>query len=134
MNVDAIKIKADNTNQPISSLKKGLPTESFDQLKDRLGISVSKLASIVQISSRTLNRRREKGRFRTDESERLLRLAIIYDQAVNLFGSDDAANSWLKHPARGLDGKIPLEYADTAPGAEEVMLLLGRIAYGVFPG
>ena len=134
MQVDVIKIKTENTDQLITLLKKGLSTESFDQLKERLGISDSKLASIVQISNRTLNRRREKGRLRTDESERLLRLARIYDQAINVFGSDDAANSWLKHPVRGLGGNIPLEYADTAPGAEEVMSLLGRIAYGVFPG
>lgn len=134
MRVNVINIETESTDQLISLLKKGLSTESFDQLKTRLNVSDSKLASIVQISNRTLNRRRVKGRLRADESERVLRLARIYDQAVDVFGSDEAATSWLKHPARGLGGAIPLEYADTAPGAEEVMMLLGRIAHGAFPG
>lgn len=135
MHVNVLNIKTESTDQLIILLKKeGLSTESFDQLKTRLNISDSKLASIMQISNRTLNRRREKGRLRTDESERVLRLARIYDRAVDVFGSEEAATNWLKHPARGLGGPIPLEYADTAPGAEEVMTLLGRIAHGVFPG
>jgi putative toxin-antitoxin system antitoxin component (TIGR02293 family) len=134
MQIDAIAIQAENTDHLISQLKQGLPTDAFDMLKERLNITDNTLSRIVQIPQRTLNRRREKGRLRTDESERVLRLAQVCDMAFNVFGSREKAESWLKTPARGLGGKIPLEYADTDLGAHEVINLLGRIDHGVFPG
>jgi putative toxin-antitoxin system antitoxin component (TIGR02293 family) len=134
MQIDSIAIQAENTDQLISQLKQGLPTDAFDMLKERLNITDNVLSRIVQIPQRTLNRRREKGRLRTDESERVLRLAQVYDMALKVFGSREKAESWLKKPARGLGGKIPLEYADTDLGAHEVINLLGRIDHGIFPG
>jgi putative toxin-antitoxin system antitoxin component (TIGR02293 family) len=134
MQIDAIAIQAENTDQLISQLKQGLSTDAFDMLKERLNITDNALSRIVQIPQRTLNRRREKGRLRTDESERVLRLAQVYDMAFRVFGNREKAESWLKKPARGLGGKIPLEYADTDLGAHEVINLLGRIDHGVFPG
>ena len=134
MQIDAIAIQAENTDQLISQLKQGLPTDAFDKLKERLNITDNALSKIVQIPQRTLNRRREKGRLRTDESERVLRLAQVCDMAFKVFGSQEKAERWLKKPARGLGGKIPLEYADTDLGAHEVINLLGRIDHGVFPG
>ncbi|GAB6909306.1 conserved hypothetical protein [Desulfosarcina cetonica] len=134
MHVHSIDIRASNTHQLIMLLKEGLPTDSFDKLKNRLGISDNTLANIIQISKRTLNRRRANGKFRTDESERVLRLAQVYDMAVEVLGSEAKATRWLKKPARGLGGRIPLAYADTAPGANEVIALLGRIDHGIFPG
>lgn len=134
MHILSIDVKADNIDQLISQLKEGLSTDSFDKLKRRLNISDNVLSRIVQIPKRTLNRRREGGRLRTDESERILRLAQVYDMALDVFGSRKKAETWLKKPARGLGGKVPLEYADTDLGAHEVINLLGRIDHGVFPG
>lgn len=134
MHILSIDVKADNIDQLISQLKEGLSTDSFDKLKRRLNISDNVLSRIVQIPKRTLNRRREGGRLRTDESERILRLAQVYDMALDVFGSQKKAETWLKKPARGLGGKVPLEYADTDLGAHEVINLLGRIDHGVFPG
>ena len=134
MHIHSIDVTAENTDQLISQLKKGLSTDSIDKLKERLNISDSAMSRIVQIPKRTLDRRREKGRLRTDESERVLRLAQVYDMAFNVFGSQKKAESWLKNRARGLGDKIPLEYADTDLGAHEVINLLGRIDHGIFPG
>jgi putative toxin-antitoxin system antitoxin component (TIGR02293 family) len=134
MQIDAIAIQAENTDQLISQLKQGLPTDAFDMLKERLNITDNTLSKLVQIPQRTLSRRREIGRLRTDESERILRLAQVCDMAFNVFGSQEKAENWLKKPARGLGGKIPMEYADTDLGAHEVINLLGRIDHGVFPG
>ena len=123
-----------SADQLISQLKAGLPVESFDNLRNRLDLTDNSLAQIVQIPKRTLSRRRLKGRFNTDESERVLRLTQVYEMAADVFGSRQKARRWLKKPARGLGGKIPLEYADTYIGANEVIKLLGRIDHGIFPG
>ncbi|BBO85206.1 hypothetical protein DSCO28_57720 [Desulfosarcina ovata subsp. sediminis] len=123
-----------NADQLIHQLKAGFPVESFDDLRKCLDLSDNSLAKIVQIPRRTLSRRRVNGRFNTVESERVLRLIQVYEMAAEVFGSSEKARRWLKKPARGLGGRIPLEYADTYIGANEVIKLLGRIDHGVFPG
>jgi putative toxin-antitoxin system antitoxin component (TIGR02293 family) len=123
-----------SADQLIRQLKAGLPVESFDDLRQRLDLSDNSLAQIVQIPKRTLSRRRVNGRLNTGESERVLRLTQVYEMAARVFGSCEKARRWLKKPARGLGGRIPLEYADTYIGADEVIKLLGRIDHGVFPG
>ena len=134
MNVSSIGIQTQNIEEMIVILKQGLPADAFDKLRDRLKVSDNLLSNIVQISKRTLNRRRQDGRLKTDESERVLRIARVYDKALEVFESEEAVEGWLKKPARGLGRKIPLEYSDTDLGAQEVVNLLGRIEHGVFPG
>ncbi len=134
MNIESIGLQAENVNELIGALKQGIPADSFDKLRDRLNVSDNLLSKIVQIPKRTLTRRRRDGRLRTDESERVLRVARVYDKALEVFEDEGAVESWLKNPARGLGYKSPLEYADTELGAQEVINLLGRIEHGVFPG
>ena len=88
--------------------------------------------SLENIATRTLSRRKTEGRFQTDESERLFRIAALYDRAVEVLGGRDRASAWFKGPKKALGGKTPLQYADTEPGAREVENLLGRLEYGVF--
>ena len=134
MNIQSIGLQVKNVDDIIIALKEGFPVNAFDKLRDRLKVSDNVLAKIVQIPKRTLNRRRKDGKLKTDESERVLRVARVCDKALDVFENQEASEKWLKMPARGLGYKIPLEYADTELGAQEVINLLGRIEYGVFPG
>ncbi len=134
MQVHSIGIQSENIDDMIFILKKGLPANSFDKLRDRLNVSDNRLSKIIQIPKRTLSRRRIHGRLKTDETERVLRIARIYDKALDVFENESAAENWLKKPVRGLGYKVPLEYADTELGAQEIINLLGRIEHGVFPG
>ena len=68
------------------------------------------------------------------ESEKVLRIAKLYDKALEVFEDEQAAERWLKAPARGLGEVVPLMYAKTELGAQEVERLLIRIEHGVFPG
>jgi putative toxin-antitoxin system antitoxin component (TIGR02293 family) len=56
----------------------------------------------------------------------------LFVRAAEILGSKDRARQWLMNPQRALGGQKPLDYADTEPGAEEVMNLLGRLEQGVF--
>ena len=125
-------LRARNSAQVIAALKAGLPVGSFNRLQGALAIPAQELADIVQIPVRTLARRQKEKRFDVDESERVLRIGSLFDRAVAVFGNEDQARQWLKSPQRALDGRTPLEYADTEPGAREVEDLLGRLEYGVF--
>ena len=109
-----------------------MPFAAFYQLQEKLGVTARALAAVAGIADRTLTRRRKEGRLQTDESDRLLRVGSLFDRAVEVLGSEDAARTWLKTPRSALDDRSPLESADTEPGAREVEDLLGRIEHGVF--
>ena len=119
-------------NVLIQNIKKGLPISAFEKIQRELEVSADTLASTVNIASRTLARRKKEGRFQPDESERVLRIASLFDRALQVLHNQNRVKLWFKSPQKGLGGKTPLEYADTEPGAREVEDLLGRLEHGVF--
>ena len=119
-------------NVLIQNIKKGLPISAFEKLQKQLDVPADMLASAVNIAGRTLTRRKKEGRFKPDESERVLRIASLFDRALQVLHRHRRVQLWFKSPQKGLGGKTPLEYADTEPGAREVEDLLGRIEHGVF--
>ncbi len=127
-----IGIKNLKTMTIIDQIKLGIPASAFRLLQLQMDVTAGQLSATVNIPSRTLSRRVREGRLRSDESERVIRIVRLFVRAVEIFGSKDSARQWLRNPQRALGGQIPLNYADTEPGAEEVMNLLGRLEQGVF--
>lgn len=56
----------------------------------------------------------------------------ITAHAVVVFGSEDAAVSWLAAPALALDGQRPADLLATPGGRDLVDDLLTRLEFGVF--
>jgi putative toxin-antitoxin system antitoxin component (TIGR02293 family) len=135
MDVHSINLKADNLFGIIEEIKNGLPISSFNNFRQKINLSEKALSDTIDISKRTLTRRKKKGRLSSLESERLVRLAKLFDKATTVFGNDESVTAqWFKTPARGLGGNTPLVMAETELGAQEVFALLVRIEHGVFPG
>ena len=128
----SIGVTPKNTSELIAQIQKGLPISAFTRLKKNLDASDKELADVLRIPVSTLARRKKGKRFPFEESERIFRIARLFDQAVNVFGNEDMARKWLKEPAWALGDVAPIEYARTELGAHEVESLLGRIEDGVF--
>ncbi len=128
----SIGIDSENLTGLFSRIKQGLPVSSLTRLSKQLGVSEKRLLVVANIPQRTLTRRKKEGRFKPDESERVLRLARLYEQAMKVFKRKESVQQWFQSSVKGLGGKTPLEFADTEPGAQEVEDMLGRIADGVF--
>jgi len=117
----------------VAWVEEGLPYRALERLRSNIGLSREALADLVQIKPRTLDRRKEGGRLRPEESDRLLRAARVFGGTIALFEGDaDAARTWLSSPQRALGGAVPLEMARTEVGAREVESLVGRLEHGVF--
>ena len=135
MQVHSIGLKSDNLLGIIETIKNGLPISAFDHFREKIELSEKALSKTMDISKRTLTRRKHEGRLSPLESEKLVRLASLFDKAAEVFGDDEnLAAQWFKTPARGLAGKTPMEMAETEIGAREVHALLVRIGHGIFPG
>jgi len=113
-----------------TAIREGFPQKVVEGVMHSAGITLGELAVTLDLSTRSLQRRRGQGRLARIESDRLYRLARIVALAKRYLGDSQTATEWLKRSNRALGGKIPLEMLDTEPGARAVENVLGRIAYG----
>jgi len=128
----SIGLQPQSSAKLIARIKEGLPVKAFYRLCINLEISEKALAKTLRIAISTLARRKKTGRMTFSESERIYRIAKIYDRAVEVFCDEEMGRRWLKEPAWALGDIPPLEFAETELGAQEVDDLLGRIEHGVF--
>jgi putative toxin-antitoxin system antitoxin component (TIGR02293 family) len=112
-----------------NAILKGLPAQSLARLSKGMSVPPIQLLEVVQIPKRTAARRKI---FKADESDRIFRLAALFQKAVELFGNLDSARKWFVAPQRALGGKTPLGCAETSVGTREVEMLIGRLEHGVF--
>ena len=116
----------------LAEVRAGLPASFLDRLRDTLDVTEAQLASVVRIPRQTLVRRRLRGVLRRDEGDRAATVARVFNAALAYFeGEREHAVEWLKHPNPALSGETPLQRADTATGAEDVIDLIGRLEHGI---
>ena len=116
----------------IAAVKAGLDVRVFVELANQLGLSEARLAQVARIAPTTLGRRKRAGSLAPDESERVLRLAVLLEHATRAFEDEADAADWLGTANVALGGVTPLDLADTEFGAREVDDLLGRLEHGVY--
>ena len=113
-----------------AAIREGFPQKVVGEVMRSTGLNLKQLATTLDLSARSLQRRRSEGRLARYESDRLYRLARIVALAKYYLGNEETAARWLHRPNRALGGSAPLELLDTEPGARSVENALGRIAYG----
>ncbi|MBN1425286.1 DUF2384 domain-containing protein [Candidatus Fermentibacteria bacterium] len=128
----ALGLRLASSARAIEEIKRGFMFTAFEKLCSELQLTVYELADLVSIARRTLARRKQEGRLRALESEKVYRIATLFDSAVAALGGEEQARQWLKSPKKALRGQTPLQHADTEVGAREVEDLLGRLEHGVF--
>jgi len=111
------------------AIREGFPPAVVQELLQASGLTLKELAAALDLSPRSLQRRRRSGRLAQYESDRLYRLARIVAIANEYLGDHERATRWLKRPNRALGGIAPVSAMDTELGARQVENVLGRIAY-----
>lgn len=117
----------------LKAVEKGFAWKTFERFVRNIGLPTEQIADVLGIPRRTLARRKSEGRLKSDESDKLLRLARVFGSALDLYDGDrDAAVLWLTDINIALGKVAPLDIARTHVGADEVENLVGRIQYGLF--
>jgi putative toxin-antitoxin system antitoxin component (TIGR02293 family) len=117
-------------NDMRDAIREGFPPAVVEELMRTSGLTMKELSGALDLSPRSLQRRRRSGRLARYESDRLYRLARIVALADEFLGDHEKAIRWLKRPNRALGGISPVAALDTELGARQVENVLGRIAYG----
>jgi len=115
------------------AVRAGLPIKRLDEFQRRSGLPWNCLLQVLHLPPRTLARRRKAGRLSAGESDRLVRIAQVFERAADLLQGDRvSAMAWFLGPCRALGGETPLTVAGTEIGTAQVDQLLGRLEHGVF--
>ncbi len=116
----------------LARVESGLPLASMSAFLETSGLALRDIYDVV-IPARTLKHRRaQHSALSPDESDRLARLARIFDQAVIVFGDTERARSWLTQPKKRFDDRTPLSMLRTEIGGRMVEEMLGQIDEGMF--
>ncbi len=114
------------------SIENGLSVAALDHLAETVAPDDARFKFRL-IPKATLERRRKSAdqRLTSDEGDRLARLAKVFSFALEIYRAPEKAREFLTRPHPMLDNKAPLDVAlSTSPGADLVINLLGRAAYG----
>lgn len=112
----------------VAAVERGIPTDVLDRLES-VGWSTKDL-HLYLLPPRLLRQRRQKGRLTLAESDHLVRLLRIQEQAERTFKARSKAAIWLRMPLVLLGKRSPFDIARTQVGAQMVETMLGAIAWG----
>lgn len=106
----------------------GLPFEIIERIASVLQMQRGDISKAICVTPSTMARRAKAARFSSLESDRLVALIAVFEQALFLFENDvTAATEWMSTPIRGLGSKRPLDMIRTRVEAEAVIDLIGRL-------
>ncbi|MDB5228899.1 MAG: hypothetical protein JWN78_3092 [Bacteroidota bacterium] len=126
---------AGNTAFPyriIDTARDGISKGSFMNFINKFDYTLREVASVLNLSERTLQRYENSDKLSKDASERALHFKRLYTKGETVFGSIDAFNEWMKTSNLLFNNKKPMSYLDTSFGFEMLEDELGRIEHGIF--
>jgi len=113
-------------------VREGLPFEYFERIASLLQVQRGVVSKAIRMSPTTMARRAKAGRFNAVESDRLVALVAVFEEALSLFENDvAAATEWMNLPVRGLGSKRPLDMLETRVETKAVFDLIGQLEKGV---
>jgi putative toxin-antitoxin system antitoxin component (TIGR02293 family) len=114
-----------------SAVHAGLPKKSLILLSSRLYRDTRAASAFkFKVIPPATWKRRQK-RLSRQESERIERLARVLAFTEYVLDDRDEARQWMNAPHRELDGKAPLEAAQTEIGARRVESVLNKLLFGL---
>jgi putative toxin-antitoxin system antitoxin component (TIGR02293 family) len=116
----------------VHNARLGIKVGYFLYLGEKMDLSLTDLAKILNVSLRTLQRYMPDQILDTDASSKVIQLSLLYQHGMEVFGSQESFNTWLKAPVMDLEYQTPLSFLDTPFGFDLVHQILGRIEHGVF--
>ena len=87
----------------------------------------------VVLPARTLKHRKARNEsLSMDESDKLARLARVFEHAVQVWNTPERAREWLSAPKKRFEGRTPIQMLRTEIGGRMVDNFLGQIDHGMF--
>ena len=119
-----------NEQAIVYAARKGIAASVFYHLAETINMSEKGLASIINLSARTLSNYKEsKKNLEPIYAEHLLKLVLLFEQGQSIFGSMDEFNQWLKKTSWNRTEK-PIDLLTTPGGVNLVSQEISQLAQG----
>ncbi|GAA4806137.1 hypothetical protein GCM10023231_39170 [Olivibacter ginsenosidimutans] len=116
----------------VNTSRKGLSYEDFVKIAKQTPFSIDDWSSFLHLSERTMQRyKKENKPFDPIHTEKILEIALLYDQGTDTFGDASGFNLWLDLPNVGLGGVTPKSLLDSTFGVTMLRHALVRIENGI---
>jgi putative toxin-antitoxin system antitoxin component (TIGR02293 family) len=113
-------------------IEHGVPLRALEDFSIYSGVPLRDLLEVI-IPARTLKHRKQRQEpLNLDESDRLARVARLYEMAVKVFGDRDKARRWLSKPKERFQEHSPVAMMRTELGGRQVEEMLYQIDEGMF--
>jgi len=120
-----------NDNALTCAALKGVKSSIFSDVISLTGFSRDLVAGWLDISNKTLmNYEKQSKQLNPASTELLLKIILLFEKGIKIFGERIQFKRWLEKPAYGLGGFIPLEMMRTSGGVDLIIDELTRIEYG----
>jgi putative toxin-antitoxin system antitoxin component (TIGR02293 family) len=108
---------------------RGVPAKRVQELIDGGVLGAKQVYRVIP--ERTFNRRlANRESLKVSEGDAIARFVRVTKEANRIFGDAAFARKWLNLPNPVLNGRVPIELAETDVGAREVEGALLSFAYG----
>jgi putative toxin-antitoxin system antitoxin component (TIGR02293 family) len=114
------------------TLRAGLNYTVITALVRHTGFTPQRIFAAVNLSARTMERRKKQKKLTVDESQKIARFARIVALGDMVFEDPQITSQWLERANPALGGLVPLDLLDTEEGAREVESVLRRLEYGIY--
>lgn len=119
-----------NNHAIVFSARKGVKAKVFYEFADAIKMSEKNLASIINLSARTIsNYKDNEKKLEPQYSEHLLKLIALFNTGEEIFGNIDEFNYWLSKPFWNSEQK-PIDWISTSGGVDLVMEEIEKLAQG----
>jgi len=116
----------------LNTSRKGLSYAAFMKIAEQTPFSIDDWSSFLHLSERTIQRyKKENKPFDPIHTEKILEIALLYDQGTATFGLAAHFNLWLETPNIGLGGIQPKTLLDSIFGITMLRNTLIRIENGI---
>lgn len=116
----------------IEMSKQGVTKRALITFGDCFGFTLDRLAYMLPITLRTIQRYKSTQKFNPSVSEHIIQLARLMVRGTEVFESRENFLRWFNTPNTALGGKIPSDLVILQTGTQLVMDELTRIDHGVF--
>lgn len=111
---------------------KGIPKLAVENLANILKIPMKDMASLLNLSYKTLARKRKTDVLNTVVSSLSIEIANTVAKGLSVFEDEAKFNRWLRKENKALNGQKPFDVLNTPTGIKLVSQIIGRIEEGVY--
>ena len=125
-------------HEPVSGLDflsasvKGIPKLSVESLAGVMDIPMKDMAVLLNLSYKTLARKKETDVLNTLVSSLSIEIANTMAKGLSVFEDFERLNRWLHKENKALNNQKPFDLLNTPTGIKLVNQILGRIEDGVY--